>query len=83
MSFLIIAKDGYCPNCNNAKNFLTSKGLKFEVKVCPTEVSYQDACNLVGIFKEFPSIAYNGERVGGFQELIVFVNENYDKLEKA
>lgn len=70
-----------CPFCDNAVKLLTARKINFEYKKVPDDISKEDVGKEVGVnMTSAPFITYfNGEKqihVGGFQQLIPFVNKN-------
>lgn len=70
-----------CPFCDNAVAFLNARKATFEYKKVPDDIEKEDVGKSLGLtMKTAPFITFfNGEKevyVGGFQQLMPFVNKN-------
>jgi glutaredoxin 3 len=79
--FTIYSKSG-CPNCVKAKALLSSKHLLLKVVNCD-EYIIEDKDSFLSYIttlsnaevKMFPIVFYDGKFVGGYNEMITFVEE--------
>ena len=75
-----IYSTSWCPSCNAAKQFLISKGLKYEeINIEEIGMSREELAQLTGGMT-VPQIVINENNIGGFDKLIV-LNQSGD-LEK-
>ena len=79
--FTIYSKSG-CPNCVKAKALLNSKHLLLKVVNCDEYIIEDKETFLLFItsltnreVKSFPIVFYDGKFVGGYNEMITFVEE--------
>jgi glutaredoxin 3 len=79
--FTIYSKSG-CPNCVKAKALLNSKHLLLKVVNCDEYIIEDKETFLLFItslsnteVKMFPIVFYDGKFVGGYNEMITFVEE--------
>jgi glutaredoxin 3 len=79
--FTIYSKSG-CPNCVKAKVLLNSKHLLLKVVNCDEYIIEDKETFLLFItslsnteVKMFPIVFYDGKFVGGYNEMIIFVEE--------
>ena len=71
----------WCGPCKNAKSLLDQKGLKYlEIDIEKENMSREDLFNLVG-GRTVPQIIINGDRIGGFEDLVKY--DNLGKLKAA
>ena len=79
--FTIYSKSG-CPNCVKSKSLLNSKHLLLKVVNCDEYILEDKEAFLLFItsvsnveIKSFPIVFYDGKFVGGYNEIIPFVEE--------
>ena len=70
-SVAIISKPG-CPYCANAKSLLKSKGIEFEEIVLGSDATSVSVKAISGT-STVPQIFFDGEKIGGFEELQVYL----------
>lgn len=76
MKVLIIGKED-CTQCRSAQEFSKVKGVDFEYKKVPEDMSLDDAYKLTGtMFRSFPAIMVNDEFVGSFAEYQRYIVRN-------
>ena len=59
----------HCPYCDQAKAFLTQKGIKFEEKKIGDGYTREELLEAVPTARTLPQIVINGNVIGGFTEL--------------
>lgn len=68
MSCIVIIGKDACPNCKNTKNFLDARNIKYEYKSVPEDLSYEEACEIVGSkFMSFPQIKKDDVAFSSFE----------------
>lgn len=58
-----------CSLCQQAKSFLLIKGLKFEVKMLDQDFNMLEFTSRFPSARTFPAIEFDGEYIGGFEQL--------------
>lgn len=61
-----------CPNCVQAKNLLTLKGIEFEEKKIGEGYTKEELLEVVPTARSVPQIFLNEQYVGGFSELKIY-----------
>ena len=79
-SAMIVGKTN-CPNCTNAKLFLKSNNIAFEYVSLDDDSTRQDFYakiekELGGKIRSVPQIWVDEKYIGGYQDLVKFVNDN-------
>ena len=77
MSKYIIYSKPNCVYCLQAKQLLEMEELPFECKNLGTHYSLQEFMELFPNAKSFPMIVKDGEVVGGFNNLVEYLNQQY------
>ena len=72
-----------CQQCVMAKNLLTSRGYKFDTieidygnKIDGEKISREDFMTQYPGVRELPLIVSNGEKIGGYKQLLTFLQDN-------
>lgn len=65
---------GQCVYCDKAKELITRKGDEFQAIELSTKVQY-DLYKALG-YKTVPNIVLDGVRIGGYDDLVKFYEEN-------
>ena len=66
-----------CSFCLQAKDLLTMEQLPFEYKQLGTNYSLQEFMELFPNARTFPMIVKDGVLVGGFSDLVEYLNQQY------
>ena len=70
---LVYTKEN-CSYCVKAKNLLTLEGLTYEESVIGKDVIREDFISMFPDQKSVPLIFVNGEKIGGYNELLDYLN---------
>ena len=65
----IYGKD-FCPYCDRAVALCEQKGLEFEYKKLGRDFTREDLMETFPGARTFPQIIFNGEKIGGYTELV-------------
>jgi glutaredoxin len=76
---IIIWSKYHCVNCDQAKNLLQSKGIKFEERKIGDGYTKEELLEQIPDAKSLPQIVINGELIGG----IVNLREYFKKENNA
>lgn len=63
----------YCPYCHAAENLLKSKGIEFEEIICDDN---KEEIKEKNNYETFPQIFIDDKLIGGYSELVKYLNEN-------
>lgn len=74
MNIIIWSKDA-CPLCDQAKNLLQSKSIKFEERKIGSGYTKEDLLKDVPTAKALPQIIINGELIGGLTHLKTYLKK--------
>ena len=66
-----------CSYCSQAKQLLEQNKLEFEYKNLGTHYSLQEFMELFPNARTFPMIVKYGEVIGGFNNLVEYLNQQY------
>ena len=66
-----------CGRCLQAKQLLEMEQLLFEYKQLGTHYSLQEFTELFPNARSFPMIVKDGEIIGGFNNLVEYLNQQY------
>jgi glutaredoxin len=75
MSIVIYSKDN-CSYCLKAKNFLRLEGIEFTELLIGKDITREDFMDKFPEQKSVPLIINNEEKIGGYNELVEYVNNN-------
>lgn len=71
MSKIIVYSKDYCPYCDRAKAFITSKGLKYTEVDITNDVKLQEECfTKANGRKTVPQIFFGNTHIGGFDDMM-------------
>lgn len=73
---IVIWSKYQCPNCDQAKSILKSKGLDFTEKKIGDGYTREDLLEIVPTARTVPQIIIDGQVVGGLTELRKFLETN-------
>ncbi len=68
MNIVIYTKSG-CPNCDQAKQLLKSKGMDYEERNAEDVMVFMKLMEQYPEVRQMPQIFFKGERIGGFAGL--------------
>ena len=66
-----------CSFCLQAKQLLEMEQLPFEYKQLGTHYSLDELMTLAPDAKSFPQVFKDGTRIGGFSDLVEYLNQQY------
>lgn len=69
-----------CPDCTSAKALLTRKNMSYNEMVLGEDLSKEDFMLLFPDVKAMPYIRVNGDRIGGYKDLIEWVKQQPELL---
>ena len=75
MNIVIYSKDN-CSYCLKAKNFLRLEGIEFTELLIGKDITREDFMDKFPEQKSVPLIINNEEKIGGYNELVEYVNNN-------
>ena len=77
MNKYIIYSKPSCGYCLQAKDLLTMEQLPFDYLTLGTHYSLQEFMELFPDARTFPMIVKDGEVIGGFSNLVEYLNQQY------
>lgn len=82
MAEVVIYTKTYCPYSKECKEFLTTKGVKYDEKVIDTDPAYESEMEVKsGDRKDTPQVFINGHHIGTFDDLKALESQGeLDKL---
>lgn len=77
-SILVYTKDD-CPYCTYAKNLLAEKGLEYTENKIGHALIREEFVSIFPDVKTLPLIIVNGTKIGGYKELVEYINNEQSK----
>ena len=71
-----------CPYCDQAKNLLSQKGMKFEERKIGDGWTKEELLEEIPTARTVPQIIIDGNLIGGFTELKKYLEENHVSREQ-
>lgn len=71
---LIYGKNG-CPFCDKAKALCESRGYDYEYRTLDVDYTKEQLLETFPLAKTVPQIVVNGVKVGGYNELVKYIEE--------
>lgn len=74
---LIYGKDG-CSYCEKTKQLCKERGYDFEYRTLNVDYTREQLLEMFPLAKTVPQIVINGNKIGGYTELLTYIeNTNY------
>lgn len=77
-SILIYTKDD-CPYCTYAKNLLAENGMPYQESKIGAGILKEEFVSIFPDVKSLPLIIINGQKIGGYNDLVEYVKNEQSK----
>jgi glutaredoxin len=64
-----------CPSCKSARQFCRGRELEFDYKILGVDFTREEIFEQFPGAKTFPQIRINGENIGGYEQLVKYVED--------